>query len=97
MKDEIYLAFDVGGTFIKAGAFDALGRALEHTFTHYESMAGGNAAEILDHFVRMAADLVQQADPGGLGRIAGIGYAFPGPFDYERGISFIQGLNKVEA
>jgi len=30
-------------------------------------------------------------------RIYGIGYAFPGPFDYERGISYIRGLNKFES
>jgi glucokinase len=97
MDKGIYLAFDVGGTSIKAGAIDASGRILEHTLSHYESKASGSAAEILDHFVQIANDLLQQADPDGLEQIAGIGYAFPGPFDYEQGISYIQGLNKFEA
>lgn len=97
MKEEIYLAFDVGGTSIKAGAIDSSGRVLEHTLSHYEAKSNGSAAEIFDHFVRMAADLLRQADPEGLKRVAGLGYAFPGPFDYEQGISYIQGLNKFEA
>ncbi|KIL40853.1 hypothetical protein SD70_10470 [Gordoniibacillus kamchatkensis] len=97
MKKGIYLAFDVGGTSIQAGAIDASGRLLEHTLSHYESMANGEADEIFGHFVRTAADVLQKADPDGTEQIAGIGYAFPGPFDYERGISYIRGLNKFEA
>ncbi|QGQ97702.1 ROK family protein [Paenibacillus psychroresistens] len=97
MNKGIYLAFDVGGTSIKAGVIDVSGRILEHTLSHYESKANGSAAEIVDHFVKITNDLLQQADPNGLERIAGIGYAFPGPFDYEQGISYIQGLNKFES
>jgi glucokinase len=97
MREGIYLAFDVGGTSIKAGVIDASGRILEHTLSQYESKANGSSEEILDHFVHIAVDQLQQADPDGLERIAGIGYAFPGPFDYEQGISYIQGLNKFEA
>ncbi len=29
--------------------------------------------------------------------VAGIGWAFPGPFDYERGISLIRGVNKFDS
>lgn len=97
MRKGIYLAFDVGGTSIKAGAIDASGRILEHTLSHYEAKSNRSADEIVDHFVRIAADLLQHADPEGRDQIIGIGYAFPGPFDYVHGISYIQGLNKFEA
>jgi glucokinase len=97
MREGIYLAFDVGGTSIKAGAIDASGRILEHSLSHYDSKANGSSTEILDHFMLIAEDLLQKADPAGLEQIAGIGYAFPGPFDYEKGISYIQGLNKFES
>ena len=32
----------------------------------------------------------------GLGRVRNVGLAFPGPFDYERGISLIQGVRKFD-
>lgn len=97
MKEGIYLAFDVGGTSIKAGAIDSSGRIMEHTVSEYPSKANESAANIFDHFVQMAVDLLGLADPDGQKRIARIGYAFPGPFDYEQGISYIRGLNKFDA
>lgn len=97
MKEGIYLAFDVGGTSVKAGAIDSSGQVMKDTISHYESKASGTAAEIFDHFIRMAADMLRKADPEVRKMVAGIGYAFPGPFDYEQGISYIQGLNKFEA
>lgn len=96
MKEGIYLAFDVGGTSIKAGVIDNSGQIMAHTISEYASHANESAENILDHFVQIAVDLLTLADPSGHERIAGIGYAFPGPFDYEQGISYIQGLNKFE-
>ncbi len=29
-------------------------------------------------------------------KIIGVGYAFPGPFDYENGISYIDGVDKFD-
>ncbi|MFC5452815.1 ROK family protein [Paenibacillus aestuarii] len=96
MKKGIYLTFDVGGTSIKAGVVDGSGEVLTHTLSQYESKANGTATEIIDHFIHMAVDLLDKADIDKQQRIAGIGYAFPGPFDYEQGISYIQGLDKFE-
>ncbi|SDW76754.1 ROK family protein [Paenibacillus sp. CF384] len=97
MTEGIYLGFDVGGTSVKAGVIDAAGHILEHTLHHYESKANASSSEILAHFVDMAVDLISRVSHEQRERIRGIGYAFPGPFDYEQGISYIRGLDKFES
>ncbi|WP_256762050.1 ROK family protein [Cohnella sp. WQ 127256] len=97
MENQYLLAFDVGGTYIKAGIIHIDGLVLEHTLTQYEAYSNGSVDEITEHFKAMARDLASALIEVSGARIYGIGYAFPGPFDYERGISYIQGLNKFEA
>jgi glucokinase len=97
MQEGVYLAFDVGGTYIKAGALDGDGRILGHVQRQYEAKANGTATEIIDHLAAVVLDVLQLAAPSGAGRLLGIGYAFPGPFDYEQGISYIRGLDKFDA
>lgn len=95
MNRVIILAFDVGGTQIKAAAVIG-GSIIEETVSQYESHADREAEQIIAHFVEIAVEVVVKA-----GReqvpIGGLGMAFPGPFDYENGISYIQGLNKFES
>jgi len=92
--DDYVLAFDVGGTAIKAGIVRSDGH-LEGDTQMYPSLAHESKEVILEH---LAALVVAQAKrvPAGM-RIRGVGLAFPGPFDYERGICQIRGLNKFEA
>lgn len=95
MNRAIILAFDVGGTQIKAAAVIG-GSIIEETVSQYESHADRSAEQIIAHFAEIASDIV-----GKSGReqmpIGGLGMAFPGPFDYENGISRIQGLSKFES
>lgn len=93
----VYLAFDVGGTFIKAGAFDASGRIVEPTLRQYDARADGSADELIEHFASIISDIARCEAIGPTTPIVGVGYAFPGPFDYERGISYMRGLNKFDA
>jgi glucokinase len=51
---------------------------------------------ILGHFVDMIKQQTNRIMDRHF-RIEGIGFAFPGPFDYERGISYIQGVDKFES
>lgn len=97
MDNKFLLAFDVGGTYIKAGIVNKNGSVLEHTLTQCEAYSNGTADEIMEHFKKMTRDLVGNLIDVPGAQVFGIGYAFPGPFDYERGISYIQGLNKFEA
>lgn len=97
MGSQFLLAFDVGGTYIKAGVVNRDGAVLEHTVTQYEANSNGTQDEIIERFRDMTRDLVSRLGEESGAGVYGIGYAFPGPFDYERGISYIQGLNKFEA
>ncbi len=97
MNNGLLLAFDVGGTYIKAGIIAADGTVLERSLTQYESCANGTAEEIIAHFISITRELAAKINGDPKARISGIGYAFPGPFDYERGISYIRELNKFEA
>ncbi|WP_164545494.1 ROK family protein [Paenibacillus albus] len=95
MSRDIILAFDVGGTQIKAAAMRD-GEIIASTALHYDSRSELEADAIIAHFVDIAVDVLGR---GGLTEesISGFGLAFPGPFDYERGICLIQGLGKFES
>ncbi|WP_409346071.1 ROK family protein [Paenibacillus sp. MBLB4367] len=95
MNQAIILAFDVGGTQIKAAAVIG-GSIVESTVSHYESHADRSAEEIIAHFAAIAARVVVKAGKEPL-PVGGLGMAFPGPFDYENGISRIRGLGKFES
>ncbi len=71
------------------------GQLVPGTYMIYPSRSKEKKEELLRHLV----DLVkQQANriPTRTFQIEGIGYAFPGPFDYERGISYIRDVDKFE-
>ncbi|MFF2480953.1 ROK family protein [Paenibacillus sp. NPDC058071] len=95
MERNLILAFDVGGTQIKAAAVVG-GSIIEETISHYDSLASLSAERIIANFAEVAADIVRRAGGEPL-PIGGLGMAFPGPFDYEHGISLIQGLGKFES
>lgn len=90
----LLIACDVGGTQIKAGVLSETG-TLAGGLHYFDARANESKVFLLDHFMdifrRMAA-LV----PAGA-QISGLGMAFPGDFDYENGISLIQGLDKYGA
>lgn len=94
---ERLLAFDVGGTAIKAGLLGADGQPLAGSLAEYPAYADGSADAIIAHLTELAALQAEKLTGEDKGQIAAIGYAFPGPFDYGQGISYIRGLNKFEA
>ena len=88
------IAFDVGGTSIKTALVDGSGRLIPETAKSYPSMAKQSKDTILSHLL----DLIrQQARVQSDGSVSGIAMAFPGPFDYARGISLMKGLDKYDA
>lgn len=87
------LCFDVGGTQIKAGLFsDAGGAPL--CMREFPSYAERSCGEITAHLAEIAAALYSTAPHTPLRAIL---LAFPGPFDYDRGICYMQGINKYDA
>ena len=90
MEREQYLCLDVGGTQIKAACVDARG-GVSGEICYFPARADEGAECILDHF----ADIIRKLWPSGT-RLAGIRMAFPGPFDYGKGVCLMRGLGKYE-
>lgn len=86
-----YLLLDVGGTEIKGCVSDAEGQKTR--IRKFPSQAQKSAEKILDNFAQICRELEKEAN----GRVRAVGMAIPGPFDYEKGISRMQGLKKYDA
>ncbi|WP_261807780.1 ROK family protein [Paenibacillus sp. N3.4] len=90
------MAFDIGGTFVKAVLLTTNGTPLKGSEREFPARSGEAKNVVLAHFydmIRELADTVtEEAD-----QFSGIGYAFPGPFDYETGVSYMQGIGKFDA
>ncbi|MFD2115345.1 ROK family protein [Paenibacillus yanchengensis] len=89
------IAFDVGGLFIKSAVLDSEGEIVPDSYAIFPSKSKETKEGIIEHLVF----IIKQQTNGILDRnfeITGVGYAFPGPFDYEEGISYIKGIDKFE-
>lgn len=96
MRNCYYLGFDVGGLFIKGGVIDSRGKLTTDVLSYYPSKSRASKEELLDHFVNMIVKQISSImDRSFL--IDGIVFAFPGPFDYEKGISWIRGIEKFDS
>ncbi len=85
MTEQRALGVDVGGTTVRVGVVDRAGSVLQAR--SFDPQSHADAAVILDRF---AAGLRMLVTP----EVRGIGIGFPGPFDYDRGISRMRGLGK---
>ena len=87
-----YILLDVGGTGIRCSAVDSDGTVLIEA-RKYSSEADGSSFAIIDRFCSIILGIVRE-----VGEIpAAIHMAFPGPFDYEKGISYMRGIGKYDA
>jgi glucokinase len=90
-----YIALDVGGTSISAAIVSTDGRFIIPP-QHYKALSGEDKHTILNNFARITNSLILETHSMRL-ELNGIGVAFPGPFDYERGISLMKGLQKYDS
>lgn len=88
---ESLICLDVGGTEIKAAAVGRDGMLLDG-IQYFPADSHAPAGRILDHIAKIIRTVSPQD-----AAVAGVHFAFPGPFDYERGISLMQGQDKYEA
>lgn len=105
MKTDVIISLDVGGTSIK-GCVLQQNRILENSHFQFPSKSDKSKETILDHFADIILHLwdfcrhhlkkYEDAAEKQI-KVIGIGFAFPGPFDYPKGISYIKGLNKYDA
>src|SRR5690606_19198865 len=92
---EYAIVFDVGGLFIKTAVVDKHGLVAPGSYMIYPSRSNESRDHLLDYFV----DLIKQQANSIMAKsylIQGIGFAFPGPFDYASGVSFIRNVDKFE-
>lgn len=92
--ESYYLMMDVGGTGIKTGILDAEGKLVKE-IEKFPARAKEDKETIFSNFVEIILRMEAYLPKGKL--FEGIGMAFPGPFDYEKGISLMQGLDKYDA
>ncbi len=90
-----YLTLDVGGTQIKSALLSDTYEPLEAAVRYPARSAEGRACILQNLTGIVEAGLGRAAAKGYT--TAGVGIAFPGPFDYARGVSLIQGIGKYDA
>jgi len=90
----IAIGTDIGGSHITCAAVDLVsGTILRDTITERKVDAGAPANEIINCWTDALSSAMSNIPSG---KIKGIGFAMPGPFDYVNGICYIKGLTKYE-
>ena len=92
---QAYLTLDVGGTQIKSALLSEDYRLLEPV-RRYDAKSDTGKEHILRNLNAIVTEGLGRAKDLGC-RAAGVGIAFPGPFDYKRGISLMRGIGKYDA
>ena len=88
-----FIALDVGGTQIKSAILTGGGLSPIHRDA---ALAQEDAGTILNNLAGIIR--ARQAELTGQGHsLAGAGLAFPGPFDYQRGICRMRGMGKYDS
>lgn len=80
------LLLDVGGTFVKSVVATLDGELLPNTETSVPINSDGTRLEIEKSFASIITNGSALATYNGYS-VVGVGIAFPGPFDYEKGVS----------
>ncbi|WP_066195829.1 ROK family protein [Gracilibacillus timonensis] len=96
MMNNYFLAFDVGGQFIKGGVFNHQGEYIESSFSFYPAKSRMTAEVILDNLTNIICNQINRILDKNY-CIKGIGFAFPGPFDYENGICYVKDVDKFNS
>lgn len=85
-KPEFLIGVDIGGSHVTGGLVGRKGFALSRgSLTRLTLDTNGPQADVLDGF----AKAILGAAANDLSRVAGIGFAFPGPFDWANGVCLI--------
>ena len=94
MKKTIAIGTDIGGSHISSAAIDLVsGKILKETLTERAVNNQAQANVIISVWADALSGVLKHIP---LEKVKGIGFAMPGPFDYVKGISYIQGVAKYE-
>lgn len=89
------ILLDIGGTGIKAGYFSVHKNIISEPYD-FISHSGQEKDVVIRHFSSICSQIWDRIDDDEK-RVRNIRMAFPGPFDYEKGISKVKGLVKYES
>lgn len=89
------IALDVGGSYIKSVVLNELCEIIHGTLEVFPSKAKESKEIILKHLMSIIKNQFKKVDAEHV-KLKGIGFAFPGPFDYENGVSYIKGVDKFD-
>jgi glucokinase len=90
MNNQYACGVDIGGSHITAALIDCASyHVVEHTMIRKRIDSKGSATQIIGAWAAALQPLLQEQ--------MSVGIAMPGPFDYEEGISLMQGQDKYDA
>jgi glucokinase len=93
--DSIAIGGDIGGSHIYSAAVDlSTHRIIPGTGSEQKIDNKGSAGEILEGWSNALAGTLSRIDKS---KLAGIGFAMPGPFDYPKGIALFERVEKYES
>ncbi|MDL2322461.1 ROK family protein [Bacteroidales bacterium OttesenSCG-928-A17] len=92
MDKEIYIGVDIGGTHISCAPVDIRTGKIVGDVETARVDSKGSSTGILRSWQSALHSVIEKNKP-----IMGIGFAIPGPFDYEKGISLIEGVQKYDS
>lgn len=87
-KIKYYVMIDVGGTSFKSAILSTEGKVLKESFSVKEIDEKSNFEEIIENIIILLREKIAQIKE--YGELEGIGFGFPGPFDYKKGISLMR-------
>ena len=95
MNQRYAIGVDVGGSHISSAAVDLItGKILRETFSERSVNNQTQAAVIISGWASCLRETIDRIPSSG--KLAGIGFAMPGPFDYVNGIALFKGVPKYE-
>lgn len=90
-KKTIAIGVDIGGSHVSCAAIDLESKEyLEDTWAESDLDNHGTAGDIMEVWSNTIGASMAAA---GREKVAGVGFAMPGPFDYVRGVSLFRGEN----
>jgi len=93
--NKVFIGVDIGGSHISAALVNATdGLIIEDTLCKQKIEAKAKCpARILERWIQTIQQTVSKLNGA---ELKGIGIAMPGPFDYDKGISLLHGVDKYE-
>jgi glucokinase len=94
MNENIVTGIDIGGSHITAALIDLDAHIIiRNSVVRHHVNSKGNAQQVINDWTAAIAEC-KACHAAASGKI---GIAMPGPFDYEKGVSLIKGLDKYES